>query len=374
MVLLEMMKQRIPLSMVTLVSVANCLVAACSSDSANVRAAGGTNSGDAGTANIAAGGDGAGAGGHEAGTAGATEGAGDYGAGGTVPGAASGSAGAASDSSGGATRGGASGIAGAAGDGSGGAAPGGASGIAGAAGDSPGGAAPGGASAKGGAGGDSSVPPEVSCTQTTSLQTGRNYGPYTLYAIRLEPTILVGDYTIAADAEGTAYIYRDELFVGDFLYDTSLSLGDNQTQTLRFSGLFEFDVRSQNAADLSELPSSFFDGCHVLSVSEETPLAAGSSYGAFLLEEVIVDPNAAAGIYTFFAESGNTGAVELRRDGVPIDTLSYEWTTTIGDGGSFTFEFPAVVALVVTRPVGTSNLFGLAESLFDGRQELRITP
>jgi hypothetical protein len=101
-----------------------------------------------------------------------------------------------------------------------------------------------------------------------------------------------------------------------------------------------------------------------------TTIRATEIYGAILVDAVVVDPAAPSGTYTFFAESGNAGQVELRRDGSAVATLDYDWRVTIGGGESFTFEFPALMSLTVTRSMGTSNLFPVAASLFDGRHEV----
>jgi hypothetical protein len=179
---------------------------------------------------------------------------------------------------------------------------------------------------------------------------------------------------VLADAEtpGLAHIFLDELELDSFEYDPSASLEDNTEQTIAAPGFFEFDVRSQTEPNLENLGASVFDGCHLVDVKDFTTVMEGEQYGPILVEDLTIDPGAASGTYTFFVESGNTGSVELRRNGVAVDTLTYAWTSSIGDGNSFTFEFPEVLTLQVTRAMGTSNLFPMATSLFDGRHQVVV--
>jgi hypothetical protein len=224
-------------------------------------------------------------------------------------------------------------------------------------------------------GGESNGPPTaVSCQSTREVEAGGNYGTYSVFAVRVDLDIAPGSYSIWVESgdEGLAYVFRDEELLGEYEYDPTLSLEDNTEQTIAFAGLFELDLRSQSEPDLSALDESLFDGCHLIEVGAGIEIEANQSYGDFLVEEIVVDDDAANGSYTFFAGSGNDGTVELRLDGVALTTLDYPWQTTIGGGASFTFEFPGVLSLTVTRPAGTSNLFGLASELFDGRHTLLV--
>jgi hypothetical protein len=184
----------------------------------------------------------------------------------------------------------------------------------------------------------------------------------------LEP----GSYSVRVDGEGQGSVYMDDALVAEFEYDVRAPLGVGAQQTVDVPGFFEFDLRSQVAADLGGLGESLFDGCHFVLVEAAIQLVEGEVYDVILLEELVIEPDAPSGTYTFFAESGNAGVVELRLDGAAVDTLEYAWQTSIGGGNSFTFEFPGVVMLTVTRPMGTSNLFTLAANLFDGRHELEV--
>lgn len=229
------------------------------------------------------------------------------------------------------------------------------------------------AGASGAAGADQGQP-AGSCSATRTLEAGKTYGEYTLFAIRVDLELAAGNYSVRVPSggAGAAQVYRGLTLVGEFEYDASASLEENAEQTIAFEGFFELDLRSQTRSDLSGLDQSIFDGCHVISVVDRAPLVAGRAYGPYLVAEVTVDAAAPSGTYTFFAESGNVGQVELRLDGVAVDTLIYAWMTTVGGGQDFTFTFPGVVSFVVTRSMGTSNLFGLADNLFDGRHELSV--
>jgi hypothetical protein len=217
-------------------------------------------------------------------------------------------------------------------------------------------------------------PPEVDCSGTTELRPGDTYGDYTLFAIRVAEDLAVGTYSIRVQSgnDGTAYVFEGDTLVEEFDYDPEASLEDNTLQTITFSDYFELDLRSQVHADFSALDESLFDGCHTIAVEGSSEISEGEAYGSILVEDLTLDPDAEAGVYTFVTESGNAGVVELRRDGEMVDTLTYAWTTTIGGGESFTFEFPGVLNLTVTREMGTSNLFALAASLFDGRHEVTV--
>lgn len=212
------------------------------------------------------------------------------------------------------------------------------------------------------------------CEQPVALRTGMNYGPYTLYAVRLDGGIEPGDYVLSADvdASGLVEVSKDGEALGEFTYDTESPFEDSTPQTLAFDGYFELDVASTTIPDLGGLAEEIFDGCHAVNVSEVAQIEQGGEYGLYTITALSVAENAPGGTYTFYTESGNAGSVELRLEGEAVDTLEYAWTTTVGGGASYTFEFPGVVSFEVTRSMGTSNLFGLAEVLFNGRNELLI--
>lgn len=226
----------------------------------------------------------------------------------------------------------------------------------------------------GGMGGTTEQDPPEPCSSVIALEAGSTYGGYTLFAIRRDAQAEPGDYSMRAseDEEGTAYVYRQDQLIGGFEYDAAASLEDNALQTIAFESLFELDVRSQSEPDLGALPESLFDGCHVVSIAEPESIAEGDVFGSFQLTELSLDPDAPSGTYTFYAASGNDGVVELRLDGATVDTLSYDWMTTVGGGESYTFVFQGVASLTITRLTGTSNLFGLADTLFDGLHLLTV--
>ncbi len=230
----------------------------------------------------------------------------------------------------------------------------------------------GGGASNGGAGGEDSGPPDIDCTTTKTLMSGSNYGDYSLFAIRVDLELSPGEYSVRTNNRGTAYVYREDTLLEEFSFDPTLSLEDGTEQTVAFPNFFELDLRSQAAADLSDLGSTLFDGCHLVTVTAAEGIMEDGTYGPYVLEELTVDGSAPAGTYTLYAEAGNAGSVELRLDGEVVDTLTYPWQTIIGGGDSFTFEFPDLVTFTVTRAMGTSNLFGLADSLFDGRQEFTV--
>ncbi len=229
-----------------------------------------------------------------------------------------------------------------------------------------------GGTSNGGAGGEDSGPPDVNCTTTKNLMSGSNYGDYSLFAIRIDLELSPGEYSVRTNNRGTAYVYRDDTLLEEFSFDPTLSLEESTQQTVAFPKFFELDLRSQDASDLSDLGSTVFDGCHLVTVTAAQEVMKGGTYGPYVLEEFTVDESAPVGTYTLYAEAGNAGSVELRLDGEAVETLTYPWQTMIGGGDSFTFEFPDLVTFTVTRAMGTSNLFGLASSLFDGRQEFTV--
>ncbi len=217
-------------------------------------------------------------------------------------------------------------------------------------------------------------PPDVTCDRTSELVPGMNYGDYSLFALRVDAELDNGSYSVRVNdgTTGIAYVFVDDVFLDEFEYDPFVSLEDGELGTIAFRGLFELDLRSQEQVDLTGLGDSVFDGCHLVVVEDAAPIVEGGIYGSILVESVDVDASAQAGVYTFYTHPGDAGSVELRRDGKLVDTLAYDWTTTIGNGDSFTFVFPGVVSLTVTRPMGTSNLFSMATHLFDGQHELTV--
>lgn len=216
---------------------------------------------------------------------------------------------------------------------------------------------------------DSNGPPEVTCDETVAVAPGSNHGDYSLFAIRVDEALAPGQYSVRVrnGSDGIAWIFEGDTLIAGFTYDPHSSLEDATQQTIVVDGFFELDLRSQEHGDLSYLEQSIFDGCHYISVTEDTPIVVGETYGGFRVEAVSTDADLTSGTYSFFVESGNTGVVALRRDGVSVEMLSYDWQSTMGPDITYTFEFLTGMTLTVTRPVGSSNLFPLAAGLFNGR-------
>ncbi len=222
--------------------------------------------------------------------------------------------------------------------------------------------------------GEENAQPSSDCEAKTTLQIGRTYGGYTLYALRAAEDLASGSYWFTQDSEtaGLGYLFKDGVRIKAFEFDVNASLIDGEQQTLVISGFFELDLGSSLEEDLSALDDSILDGCHVVEISAPIEIVAGATYGPFLVEELIVSEDLPSGTYTFSTESGNTGSVTLLRDGEVYDSLDYPWQTTIGGGASYTFDFGGSLILTVTRGMGTSNLFALAEGLFNGRHQVLV--
>lgn len=232
----------------------------------------------------------------------------------------------------------------------------------------------GGVGGAGGIGEPAGEPAAPNCPNSTPVIVGRNYGEYSVYAIRLASEVEPGDYSVRVHSgdSGKAYVYQGQEFVGQFDYQPETVMALGESETIAFPELFEVDLRSADQTDLSALDQSVFDGCHLFQVEEAGAFELGGIYGGFEITALTLDPTAPTGTYTFFAQTGNAGEVQLLRDGVVVDTLSYVWGTTIGNGGTYTFHFSGVVSFTVDRPMGTSNLFGLGDALFDARHELVV--
>jgi hypothetical protein len=218
------------------------------------------------------------------------------------------------------------------------------------------------------------VVPVPSCAGTTDLRSGATFGEYIVLAIRVAGDLAAGAYAVMVDGEraGLGHLFRDGERFGEFEFDASASLAGADEQTIVVPGVMEIDLRSDTLPDLTGLGDSIFDGCHLLVVEPRLSLSAGLAYGPFVLEELTVGAELPSGTYTFYTSTGNTGSVDLLRDGEVYDSLEYEWRTTIGSGASFTFDFSGVLQLTVTRAIGTSNLFGMADNIFNGRYEVVV--
>lgn len=258
-----------------------------------------------------------------------------------------------------------------------GAASGGASGS-GASGGSAGIGAAGGAGAGGvGDAGLDSGPP--TCQSVVKVTVGSEIGPYVFQAVRKDPSALAGRYTFWADpgTPGNVDVARDGVDAGSYTFDPNMAVPERtsgEVATLSLTGLMDLDFRSgeDGLSDFTRLHESLFDNCHGLTIEAAGAVTVGGVYGGYEVLDITADGAAPAGAYTFFAATGNAGSVELRRDGQAVSTLDYPWQQMVGGGLDYTFDFPGVVAITVTRPSGNSNLFGMAQGLFDGRNTLTL--
>ena len=116
------------------------------------------------------------------------------------------------------------------------------------------------------------------------------------------------------------------------------------------------------------------DGPSPQSFTPPASVVVGKTYGGARIQKVhwytvtalSIYDSAPSGTYTFYAPTYDAGSVELKRDGVVIDTLSYDWQTTIGEGSNYTFDFPGHLQLTIAKNgPGTMNLYWMPESLFN---------
>ena len=116
--------------------------------------------------------------------------------------------------------------------------------------------------------------------------------------------------------------------------------------------------------------------------SSERPVTASSSvvvdnaYGNagggtryYRVTSLSVDQAAKPGTYTFFGlvpDSAEPASVDLKLNGVIVDTLTYNWQTTVGAGNVYIFDFSGYLKLSVTKDgSGTMNLYNMPESIFN---------
>jgi predicted outer membrane repeat protein len=112
-------------------------------------------------------------------------------------------------------------------------------------------------------------------------------------------------------------------------------------------------------------------------VSEST-LIVGETYGDgvggdYEIAAIWIDSSALSGTYTFEAidESGGGKAVNLKLDGTVVDTVSYDWLTTVGGtAGPYTFDFVDYLQLVVTYSVGSANLNSIPTYIFNDTETI----
>ena len=105
-----------------------------------------------------------------------------------------------------------------------------------------------------------------------------------------------------------------------------------------------------------------------------TVIAKGLTGSKYKVVDVQVAAGCSGGTYTFLSTSGTGGSVALFKDGVQQKTLSYVWTTTVGAGLEYKFDFgTSYFSITVTRAEsGTMNLYGMPEFIFDGKATLVV--
>jgi hypothetical protein len=185
-----------------------------------------------------------------------------------------------------------------------------------------------------------------------------------------------GDYTVQANgAQGDTVELRHEGSVVDSVsYDWMTTIGaegSGDEYTFTFPSFFELVVAKQGSGtrNLYNLNQCLFDGMKVLRVEGE-PMVAGMTYGPFVVVSV-EDLGAPSGDYTFLSNGAGGDTVELRQNGSVVDSISYDWMTTIGSEGSgieYTFTFPGYFDVVIAKDgSGTRNLYEINKHVFDGK-------
>ena len=217
--------------------------------------------------------------------------------------------------------------------------------------------------------------PEPSPSDPTVLEQGKRIGALRLDEVRVARDAAAGNYTVEAFA-GRVTLSRNGSVVGSAMYDERAFVGGGPFPGVVFSfpGALELGVSSAEPgeASLSGLPA-LFDGERVLRVSPPTVIRAGLESGPFLVGPIEVDPRAAPGDYRLTGEHlGDTITVD--RDGVPVGSVTYSWSETIGVGRVHVFDFEGLFSIEIgnSHP-GTRNLHRLEDWLFDGRDVLRIS-
>ncbi len=101
-------------------------------------------------------------------------------------------------------------------------------------------------------------------------------------------------------------------------------------------------------------------------------LKAESTYGDYLLKAITMH-GAPAGNYTFHVANPQAGVVDLRRNGVKVMSLSYNWKTTISNDNPYVFSFAGYFDISVAKAgSGTMNLYQLNKTIFDGKHMLQL--
>lgn len=113
----------------------------------------------------------------------------------------------------------------------------------------------------------------------------------------------------------------------------------------------------------------------VLEKPSQGTLFAGGIYGDYAIESIEMD-GARTGSYTFHVNSPTSGEVILKKDGVPVYSLDYNWKKKIEDKNPrkfYTFDFSGYFSITVRKAsTGKTNLFALDQSIFNGVEILTI--
>ena len=103
-----------------------------------------------------------------------------------------------------------------------------------------------------------------------------------------------------------------------------------------------------------------------------TEIVVGETYGSYVVDSMStsgVEP----GVYSFYAEKGNDGYVKLYKDGIYVETLNYEWITTVTSKTAYTFNFSNGISIAVRKAgTGSINLYNMPSSTFDNSHLISI--
>ena len=102
----------------------------------------------------------------------------------------------------------------------------------------------------------------------------------------------------------------------------------------------------------------------------------GGEYGSYIVDDVTIK-GGIVGTYTFYAENGNDGYVELYHNGQYVEKINYNWQTTVTSTQTYTFNFSIAKITVKKAGTGSINLYNMPQSIFDGYHcttVLRILP
>lgn len=119
------------------------------------------------------------------------------------------------------------------------------------------------------------------------------------------------------------------------------------------------------------LVAYYFQSICIREPEQPAPIMEGEVYNGFLVKSIILH-GAPAGDYTFRVYDRTEGRVYLFLNSTEITSFSYNWQTVVGDENPFRFSFEGYFDIDIGRSSGTSNLYGIGFSLFDGQKILHI--